>query len=80
MSLITKAETKPKEIFHSLVNKPEITGLTDGLDKAKLVATALQERRPDLVKKLKIKDIGKTLDFVQTVYNLGKPLVKLLRK
>lgn len=80
MNLITKAENSPRELLHSLVNKPEINNLTDGLNKAQIVAHSLQERRPDLLRKLKINNLSKTLDFVQTVYNLGKPLVKLLRK
>ena len=82
--LITKAEEKPNEILQSLVNKdmfPVIlpSNATPEI-KQSLVAQAIQERDPGLLKKAKLKDVPAILSFIGNVYQGVKPIISLIRK
>lgn len=87
--LIAQAETEPLKLLNSLVNKPEILqsdGLTaldprSNVGKCNIVAQALVEREPKLLKKMKLKDIIEVGGFVSTIYQtIAKPMIKGLKK
>lgn len=87
--LIAQAETEPLKLLNSLVNKPEILqsdGLTaldprSNVGKRDIVAQALLEREPKLLKKMKLKDIIEVGGFVSTIYQtIAKPMIKGLKK
>jgi hypothetical protein len=81
--LITKAEEKPNEILNSLVNKEAFPPLLSTIPtpeiKENLVAQALQERNPSLLKKAKLKDVPAILSFIGNVYQGIKPVISLIR-
>lgn len=87
--LIAQAETEPLKLLNSLVNKPEILqsdGFTaldprSNVGKRNIVAQALVEREPKLLKKMKLKDIIEVGGFVSTIYQtIAKPMIKGLKK
>jgi len=87
--LIAQAETEPLKLLNSLVNKPEILNAdepaavspTSNAGKRNIVAQALVEREPKLLKKMKLKDIIEVGGFVNTIYQtIAKPLIKGLKK
>ena len=82
--LITKAEEKPNEILNSLVNKDNFPNFLPSAAtpdvKESLVAQALQERNPMLLKKAKLKDVPAILSFIGNVYQGVKPIISLIRK
>jgi hypothetical protein len=87
--LIAQAETEPLKLLNSLVNKPEILqsdGLTaldprSNVGKRNIVAQALVEREPKLLKKMKLKDIIEVGGFVSTIYQtIAKPMINGLKK
>jgi len=82
--LITKAEEKPNELLNSLVNKEAFPPLLSTIPtpeiKENLVAQALQERNPGLLKKAKLNDIPAILSFIGNVYQGIKPVISLIRK
>lgn len=87
--LIAQAETEPLKLLNSLVNKPDILNSdephavspTSNIGKRNIVAQALVEREPKLLKKMKLKDIIEVGGFVSTIYQtIAKPMIKGLKK
>lgn len=75
LPLIAQAKVQPLELLNSLVEKPAVNVLTDE-GKNTIVSRALMERKPGLLKKLKLKDILDVGSFVTSVYSGVKPLIK----
>ena len=82
--LVAAAEVKPMVLAQSLVNKPDMLSSLDmnsNTGKKNIVAQAMMEREPKLLKKLKLKDaiqVGAAVsNFYQTI---GKPIIKALGK
>lgn len=80
--LIAIAEERPLSLLNELVNKPALSQLEaqSNSGKQNIVAQALMEREPKLLKKLKLKDIVQVGSFVNSIYqNIAKPIIKGLR-
>ena len=80
--LIAIAEERPLSLLNELVNKPALSQLEaqSNSGKQNIVAQALIEREPKLLKKLKLKDIVQVGSFVNSIYqNIAKPIIKGLR-
>lgn len=76
--LINMAESKPINLMSELVNKPDynIEQAYSNEGKNNIVAQALIEREPSLLKKLKLKDVLQVGNFVSAVYTTVKPIIK----
>ena len=79
---IGAAKTNPIALAQTLVNKDmtELSKASLELDedttKKNIVAQALIEREPKLLKKLKLKDLFQVGNFVSGVYQTVKPIIK----
>jgi len=79
---IGAAKTNPIALAQTLVNKDmtELSKASLELDedatKKNIVAQALIEREPKLLKKLKLKDLLQVGNFVSGVYQTVKPIIK----
>jgi len=76
--LIAKAETSPLELLNSLVNKPDVNPLSNE-GRRTIVTQALKERKPGLLKKLKLKDAVDIGQFISGVYGTIKPMIKTFK-
>jgi len=83
--LIMQAKEQPLSLLNELVNKPIIFDIQEtvgqlsvqsNIGKNNIVAQALIEREPKLLKKLKLNDILQVGQFVSSVYGLIKPVIK----
>ena len=80
--LIAGAKTDPMALAHTLVEKSLIETskaslmLDEDSTKKNIVAQALIEREPKLLKKLKLKDLFQVGNFVSGVYQTVKPIIK----
>lgn len=81
--LIGQAEEAPYSLANSIAGLPTIIGdisPDSNEGKRNIVAQALVEREPKLLKKLKISDAIGAAKFVNSIYPLFKPLIKVLKK
>lgn len=78
IKLVAANEKNPLELYHSLVNKPEVNPVeNDG--KTIMVVVALKEREARLLKRCKMTDPTKLFSYVSEVYQDVKPVVKAIR-
>lgn len=79
--LYAVAETKPLSLYQELDNRPVILGAVDSNEgKTSIVAQALIERKPSLLKKMKLKDFASVASWVANSYQIVKPAIKVLTK
>ena len=80
--LMGVAENAPLEIFHTLQDKPALCSInaTNNIDKNSIVAQALIEKKPSLLKKMKLNDALQVGNWVSQAYQLVKPLIKSIKK
>ena len=79
--LYAMAETKPLSLYQELDNRPVILGAVDSNEgKNSIVAQALIERKPSLLKKMKLKDFASVASWVANSYQIIKPAIKVLTK
>ena len=80
--LIGVAENSPLEIFHSLQEKPPLCSInaSNNIDKTSIVAQALIEKKPSLLKKMKLNDALQVGNWVSQAYQIVKPLIKSIKK
>ena len=77
--LYATAETKPLFLYQELDNRPVILGAVDSNEgKNSIVTQALIERKPSLLKKLKLKDFLSVSKWVAENYQSVKPAIKAL--
>ena len=85
VDLITQAKDNPIGLANSLLNPEKAVGdhpipsyVLNKPDEAKknIVAQALMEREPKLLKKMKLKDLFEVGNFVSGVYQFVKPIIK----
>jgi hypothetical protein len=78
--LYATAETKPLFLYQELDNRPVILGAVDSNEgKNSIVTQALIERKPSLLKKLKLKDFLSVSKWVAENYQIVKPAIKALK-
>jgi hypothetical protein len=81
--LITQAEEHPQQLLQQLVNKPFLdTPLAANTNEGKnsLVTQALIERNPSLLKKAKLTDALSVANWVSSVYQIVKPIIKGIKR
>lgn len=79
--LFAVAETKPLSLYQELDNRPPIIGAVDSNEgKNSIVTQALIERKPGLLKKLKLKDFASVGKWVAENYQVVKPVIKAFTK
>lgn len=81
--LIAQVEHNPMMLLNEVVNKPVISVLEANSNEGKqnIVAQALWEREPKLLKKAKLTDVVQVASFVNTFYqSIAKPIIKGLGK
>ena len=85
VELMAQAKDNPIGLANSLTNPEKAVGdqpipsfVLNNPDEAKknLVAQALMEREPKLLKKMKLKDLFEVGNFVSGVYQFIKPIIK----
>lgn len=76
--LIAIAEDKPQVLLNQLVNAPLLSAIETHSNEGKrnIVASALIEREPKLLKKLKLNDLLSVANFVSGFYQVVKPIIK----
>ena len=78
--LYAQAEIKPLSLYQELETRPVILGAVDSNEgKTNIVAQALIERKPSLLKKLKLKDFASVASWVANGYQIVKPAIKALK-
>ena len=89
VELITQAKDNPIGLANSLLNPEKAVGdqpipsyVLNNPDEAKknIVAQALMEKEPKLLKKMKLKDALQAGNFVSDMYQLVKPIIKSRKK